>query len=130
MPFCKYLGFLLPVVPPVLHTWYFMQLPLMSNFLAVINQTRLVKTWTLSTKKKCCWCLFSWLRGPPHLSIFSKIIAPVSSRFYVAARKLTHSVTLPLTISDSSEWYRDWITGLVKSVLWEVRNNDHLSDRK
>jgi len=34
VPFFKYLGFLLPVVTPVLHAWYFIHLLLMSNFLA------------------------------------------------------------------------------------------------
>jgi hypothetical protein len=71
------------------------------------------------------------LRGPLQLSNFIKIIAAVSSRFYVAAPRLTHSVTLSLTISDSSGKYRELVTdGLVKPVLCEVKNNGHLCDRK
>lgn len=127
VPFFKYLGFLLPVVTPVLHTWYFIQLLLLSYFLTLINQIHLVKTWAQSTKKKFYWYLFSWLREPVHLSIFIKIIATVSSRFYMTAPKVTHSVTLPLAISDFSEWYRESLTnGLVKSVLWELRINGYL----
>ena len=46
----------------------------------------------------------------------------------MVAPKLIHSVTLLLAISDSSERDRESVTdGLVKSVLWEVRNNGHIS---